>query len=442
MDTKIPYFQEYERFNSKKVESLFSQEQIKNLFEKNILKSEKEKIYYFNYVGLVCSGEEICIVLPKYLSRAEIREEEHAQSPKSRTKLLMKIFKTYSSKNLNESYLSLTGEQDISEQVNLFALYDYLISDFIEYGLYENQKDIYERNGEGEIDWEKTVNECESFLTGKKKPVYLEYFTHETETDNSSYIRILHKHYLNKASGYFEELSFLGLDYPVLSFDIEEEDLENLEFQIFKIQRELQEEFSERKIRLLKTLLILLENESHETEKSLSFYGTTAFYDVWEKACGSVLGNQYDKYKGHISRPIWKDSRGNSFEKETLRPDILVVRKDYFFIFDAKYYNPDLTDEKGLPGVESITKQYLYELAFMSHIDYSSRKRRNIFLIPWNGRTIEYEGEVSISFLKRIGDVELQDILLYKFPAEVIFELYINSKILADNDYEKLENWT
>lgn len=90
--------------------------------------------------------------------------------------------------------------------------------------------------------------------------------------------------------------------------------------------------------------------------------------------------------------------------------------------------------------MESITKQYLYELAFINHPDYVSAIKRNIFLVPWNGLNIEYDGEVRIDFLRKIGDVKLQDILLYKFPAEKIFELYIANKVLSDEDYKKLES--
>lgn len=125
--------------------------------------------------------------------------------------------------------------------------------------------------------------------------------------------------------------------------------------------------------------------------------------------------------------------------KKTLRPDIIVMKKDYFFILDAKYYNPIFSDGKDLPGIESISKQYLYELAFRNHLDYQNKIKRNIFLIPWNGEDIIYEGKVSIDFLKKIGDIELQDILLYKLPADKVFELYIKDMRLSDDDYQKLE---
>ncbi|MGL5126498.1 MAG: LlaJI family restriction endonuclease [Fusobacteriaceae bacterium] len=436
--TNIVYFKEYERFYSEKIENLFSNEKIKNLFVENILKSDGGKTYYFQYVGIICSDNYICVVLPKYLSKEEI-DKERLGKRQHKTEILIKVLQTYNLKNLTEEFLSITGDEEVTQDIDKFAIYDYLISDFIEYGLYENHKNIYEVNGEGEIDWEKTVNECESFLTGKVKPIYLEYFTHETESDNSSYIRTLHKHYLNKSSLYFEKLKFLGLDYPILSFQVEEEELGNLEFQIFKIYQELQGEFSERKIRLLKTLLILLENETHEIEKAFSFYGTKVFYNVWEKACGEVLGNEYQKYSSHIDKPIWKAKGSDGFKVKTLIPDILVLRDETFYIFDAKYYNTDIEKKKNLIEIEYITKQYFYELAFENHKELLEKRRKNIFLIPSNEKEIEYKGKVSLEFLKKVGRNGLQDILIYSLPAEEIFKRYVENRVFSKENFDDFE---
>lgn len=438
------YFQEFRRYEKKEIDIIFKDEErdrnISELFENNILKLESSNLktyYYFNYVGIICFNESICVVLPKYLEEKQVIAEKNS-SERPITKKIIEVFKTYTKGNRDETYFSTVGDSEENNVVNKFAIYDFLIQDYIEYGLYESQKNIYELNGEGEIDWEKTVNECESYLTRKKSPFYFDYYTHEIESDNENYIKMLHKHYLNVSSEYFERISFLGLDYPVLNFQVEE-DLGNLEFQIFKLYKELQGEFSERKIRLLKNLIILLESETHETDKTFSFYGTTSFYNVWEKACGEVLGNQYEEYKNHISKPKWTDKLGRSFEKDTLIPDILVLRDNTFYIFDAKYYNTDISDRKGLQGIESITKQYLYELAFREHPKLKGKRRKNIFLTPSNENEIEYNGKVEIDFLKNIGDISLHDIQLYKLPANLIFEKYVNKIQFTENEYNILE---
>lgn len=311
MKNKMLYFQEYQKFDFDKINSLLSNDEIKSLFEKKILKLGKDNKYYFEYVGILSLKNSMFILLPKYLSKDEILIERKENSSKIKTKLLIKVLKKYFSKNLNETFLYAIGEEESNANLDKFALYDYLISDFIEYGFYENQKKVYEINGDGEINWKKTIEECQEFIIGDNL-LYLDYYSNEVEADDKDYIKNLHKYYLNKASEFFKDISFLDLDYPIFNFEILDNFIEDISIQILKIKKTLQEEFSERKIRLLKLLLILIENDSYKVEESINFYGTIAFYDVWEKACGSILGNQYEKYMNYISKPVWSDNIGNS----------------------------------------------------------------------------------------------------------------------------------
>lgn len=431
------YFQEFERFSKEKIDSVFDSKSLQNLFEKNILKSEtrySETSYYFNYVGVICSREKICVMLPKYLNREKINDKKFGEE---KAKEIVEVIKKYMSNKLYETFLNSLGEQENIGEYNRFALYDFLISDYIEHGLYENQKDTYELNGEGELDWEKTINEMESYLMKNSNIIYLDYITNEIEQDNNGYIRKLHKYYLNISSLYFEKIDFLGLDYPIINFHIEEEDLGGIEFQLHKVQQELQGIFSERKIRLLKVLLILIESQNHLVEEGVSFYGTTTFYNIWEEACSQVLENQYEEYKKYISKIEWTMSNGKVRKPEiTLIPDILVTREDKFFIFDAKYYAPDLKKIENLPGVGDITKQYLYELAFKNVEKFKGKERKNILLIPSDKNEILYEGNVKMEFLSRLN---LQDIMLFSLPAQKVFKYYCQNKTFGNQEFGTFE---
>ena len=82
-----------------------------------------------------------------------------------------------------------------------------------------------------------------------------------------------------------------------------------------------------------------------------------------------------------IDKPQWSRTTptGKCFVKQaedTLIPDLISIVKidgEYrFIIFDAKYYNIQLEHNKklrGQPGIESITKQYLYQLAFRPFVE-------------------------------------------------------------------------
>lgn len=430
----IKYFQEFQRFYKSDISNIFDNNQIEELFTKNILKAENKNydtLYYFQYVGIICLENTICLIAPKYLSNKEIKDNSIV---KNKMKLVISVLKIYFSKALYKTGFNIIGTENNIDKFNKFAIFDFLISDYLEYGLYENQKDTYEISGSGEVDWDKTINEVESFMGKNNTPVYLDYYTNEIEFDDNSYIKNLHKYFLNMSSNYFEKIDFLGLDYPVLNFYITEENLSNLEFQIFKIRQELQEEFSERKIRLLKTFLLLIENEVHETEESIFFYGTTVFYDVWEKVCAFVLKDNYKSYSQYISKITWTMVDGKvKHQDKTLTPDILVLKENIFFIFDAKYYNPDLDNIKNLPGVESITKQYMYELLFKDIEILKNKTRKNIFLIPSSKLEITYEGKAHMDFLSKLN---LKDIELFSFPAEKAFKAYCENRCFSDKEFE------
>ena len=90
--------------------------------------------------------------------------------------------------------------------------------------------------------------------------------------------------------------------------------------------------------------------------------------------------NRTDLLISLIDNPTWrgKKSDGGTFAKtakDTLIPDLVsIVRRheDYqFVIFDAKYYNMTLEIHKplaGQPGIESVTKQYMYQLAYRKFV--------------------------------------------------------------------------
>ena len=85
-----------------------------------------------------------------------------------------------------------------------------------------------------------------------------------------------------------------------------------------------------------------------------------------------------------------------SKKTDTLNLDLVTLYGDTFVILDAtKYYNLDLKDDNlvGQPGLESITKQYLYELAYKKFIkDNEFNNVVNTFLFPSFDGNLENPG--------------------------------------------------
>lgn len=115
-----------------------------------------------------------------------------------------------------------------------------------------------------------------------------------------------------------------------------------------------------------------------------------------------------------------------------LIPDLISIVKvddEYqFIIFDAKYYNIQLEENKklrGQPGIESITKQYLYQLAYQPFVEEHQIKTvRNCFLMPTNGNDVVVKGTASLAMLSSLG---LQDIQIRLLPAQTMYKHYIEN---------------
>ena len=110
---------------------------------------------------------------------------------------------------------------------------------------------------------------------------------------------------------------------------------------------------------------------------------------------------------------------------------IVTFYKNQFIILDAKYYKLhfDENNLSGQPGLESITKQYLYELAFNEFIKNNEFIGvKNAFLLP------KYDGEienVGIAKLEILSDLYLEDIQIIMIPAGKINQYYWDNKKLS-----------
>lgn len=139
--------------------------------------------------------------------------------------------------------------------------------------------------------------------------------------------------------------------------------------------------------------------------------------------------NRRQKLIELIEKPLWTIT--GKCAKDTLIPDLVSICKvndqHQFIIFDAKYYNAHL--EKGIvptgqPGIESITKQYLYQLAYQQFIeDHNFSSVKNCFLLPTENNEIEDKGEVRMEMLSNLG---LQDIKIRLIPATMAYDLYLS----------------
>lgn len=406
--------------------------------------SDSENVYYyiFTFVGIMIVSRIVLKCYPKYIFKNE--------TPLLQLKQILKVIEK---QNKKEQFIKFHNESLENSSYNLLATILYLYNDYNEYGIYTTTQDIFEVNGNGEINWDKTINETFTLISNNK-PFYPELITRKKIDDDNDYFKILHEVILTQCSKQLKKTGLLEL------FEFEElnlvekkiDDLGDKDYILNKILKELNVQFNTRKQLLLKTMYAYISCESElGTNSDFSLYGTNSFHVIWENVCAEVFNNMLNKKLSELSLPLklkqeynenhklisiiekpnWNNKHGE-FESDTLIPDLISIYQDNnheykFIIFDAKYYTIKINGKSiiGQPGIESVTKQYLYQLSYKKFIEdhgFKQKNIRNCFLLPTENSEVEEYGNVSMEMLTMLGLEKIQVRLL---PAEVIYGKYL-----------------
>ncbi|MBR0011415.1 LlaJI family restriction endonuclease, partial [Bacillus subtilis] len=152
MDKSSKFFFEDQKYNKERIVRVLGGN-LALLKSKGILYEDSSGDLIFNYVGVISNGRNVIFILPKYCNR---HLDEH--SKRTLFNKLLKIFKKYSGLNKSRESDYFVSELD-SDEVSDFMIADYLLNDFSLNGYYQKKFTEYEIDGEGIIDWSKTVNE-------------------------------------------------------------------------------------------------------------------------------------------------------------------------------------------------------------------------------------------------------------------------------------------
>lgn len=399
---------------------------------------EDEFLYVFTFVGVIVVAGRVLKCYPKYLLRAD--------QPRDELRQVLKVLEKY---NTKEQIVRMFNDSSENSAFNLLAVLLFLLQDYYENGVYSNTEDIIESNGSGEILWDKTVNETFTLLANNR-PYYIDLQTKKRVTDDYDYFKRLHECVLTKASAELRDAELLDL-FEITGVDLTDETLDDFgedEYILYRIEKELNTQFNTRKQLLLKTIYAYIAQSGslYDTD-CLSLFGTNSFNLVWEGICADIMDNQLDVRLGAlqlpiqlkpeydkkqklidlIEKPLW--SATGKTAADTLIPDLVSISGDQFIIFDAKYYNAQLEPDnppKGQPGIESVTKQYLYQLAYQKFInDHGFSDVKNCFLMPTENCEIEDHGEASMEMLSSLG---LQNIKVRLLPADMVYDHYLSGR--------------
>ena len=438
----MAYIKELKHHSKKEIlGKLDNNEEILNkLIKNNFIKEENEQ-YYFNYIGIIIIGNIVIKVYPKY-----VPDSETENNIKNHFKQVIKVIKKDKSSNKTK----LENKESTDTSFNLLSLMLFFLEDYYENGLYTNMEDIIEINGNGEIQWDRTINNYTPILNNNQ-PYYVELETKSKINDIYDYYRLLHEYIITECSKYLEKqelLDLFGLT-PIELTDKTLEDFGEKTIILEKIRKELNIVFNTHKRKILQSMYsILSEKNPFNQENYITTYGTNTFYNTWENICCNVLNDKRYKTLGKlklptklntkydenielidlIEKPRWNIDDKEYLPNKTLIPDLITIHKDEFIIFDAKYYVYKTKNNtiENQPGIESVTKQYLYELAYKEFIkDHEFKKIKNGFLFPKYAEGIEIKGYVQLNMLT---DMNLKNIQIILLPVKEIYELYLKNK--------------
>ena len=393
--------------------------------------------YYTEFVGIIIVGEFILKIYPKYFSN-EDNDRDFVE--------IIDVLKKHSSRFQN---LDIFYDLNSPEKYNQLAVEISIMKDFLENGIYQDSHKIIEKNGNGEILWGRTINEITPYIVDNT-PYYFETITRRNNNNQDNFFKRLHETIVTSCFKKFNEMGLLDIfSMPNISISNTTrsdfgEDCEIL----YKLESEINVQFSSRRKHILNLMYVYIAKQnSLEKYDEIGIFATRKFNVVWEDVLREVLENDYDKkisttlgideyceetFQSFIERPSWNIGE-NSILTNTFKLDILKIsdNKKTMNIYDAKYYLPNISNNtiSGQPGIQDISKQFCYELAFKELKNKSLiTDIKNYFIMP-KTQNIE-DTSVSMSMFNSLG---LGDIKVKFVDPKEVFKAYLSGSTLNIN---------
>ena len=423
------YIKELKEYSRENILKLMNKESFYKLMENDYIKKVDNNHFKFNFVGVIIVDNYIIKCYPKYIPNKENIKGDFAQ--------VMKVIKKY--KNLYEDF-SFENENIEDISFNKLSMMIYFLEDYYENGVYTKIQKTHEINGNGEIDWDRTINNFDPIIKDNK-PYYGELYTKYKINDLYDYFRLLHEYVITECSKFLEKNEILELFdlTPVELSDKTRFDFGEDEYILERLKKQFHVEFNSHKQKLLKAMhTFISEINSFTQEDYLTLYGTGSYHVIWEDICSQVFSNKLNRVKHVIKKPRWITRDGfTHYASKTFEPDIVTSFEDTFIILDAKYYNLTFNKDKldGEPGLGDITKQFLYQLSLEDHRKDKFEFVKNALLFPKYDGEIENLGHVDIEVL---SSLDLEKIQIIKLPAGDMNNYYLNNKNKLDFLFEEI----
>lgn len=378
-----------------------------------------------NYVGIKFLENEVKVFFP---IGYEIPDNDFECR-----KSIISLIKTISIGNKIIKSDSKYSNNNGNEKEIPFNSFLWIISDYLNNGLYTDKEKIYKHGQNGKINWKKTLN-TQFYISGKNA-IYLNPYV-EKNTLQDNIITDIHAYCIGIS------INYIGWLFGNISVPTNNINKTRLNYYLTILNKEIIYSFDDHKKNLLINLKKILEMSGGNNKSSLKNYGTNQYEYIWEYMVNEVYGNEkvdlyFPNSKYHLigfNEPV---------EASSLRPDtILSIDKD-IYILDSKYYKYGTTKNHfHLPNTDSIQKQITYG----EHIKKFFKKFENIynaFIIPFNksnnpfelSDNIEYVGFAESSWKNKLSNNYFEKVSVILLDTKYLIDCYNK---YTDNGLEKM----
>lgn len=255
--------------------------------------------------------------------------------------------------------------------------YMWVLSDYIENGLYSDNERIYTQQQSGRINWKRTFKT--KFLISNNSLVYLNPVL-EKNSNVRNIITEIHSYCVDKS------IDIIGPLYRGISrLSFIRPNPKRIRYYIQLIDKEKLNSFDDRKKLLLHHMKRILLEQIDNGNNPIRNFGIRHFEYVWEYMTKKVFGD--GDISDYYPTTNYFISNKEAYIPSKLRPDTIFILNNSFYILDSKYYKFGVTGlNKDLPNSDAIQKQVTYGEFINTNfnLDKKYEKIYNSFVIPYN----------------------------------------------------------
>jgi hypothetical protein len=380
-----------------------------SFFKKGICE-EENGITKFKVTGIFVSEKDVFVIFPKGIFEHNDRSQNIVIA-----QTLFQVLLKYNKESIQEFQVSF-GENNNNS--SFFSLVNWLVDDFKKYGLIRKEFKKKEINGNGRINWSKTIKETTPYIINGNI-LYLDTINIKSMRDLNSEITVVHYNILKEIEQEYGWLLNFNLNVP-LNFNAVRFSYNRMRY---TLNNALRFTFNQKEITLYKMLISYIDSKITAKGKRNFYLLYTKYYQyIWETICKQLFDDKLD-LQCLLPKPYWKVE---SIEHETEQiPDILTTdESNNLYIIDAKYYRP-YEGIKYLPGWKDMVKQFFYA----SSIDRSQYNEvYNVFIFPSpNGDENQPLLDHGIASIKG-RESEFGEINSYNLNSLFAMNLYLNNE--------------